>query len=266
MIDEPRIHPVTGETLAPAVKAATMIIFRDDPTGGAPKLLMVERTKTMAFAGGAAVFPGGKVDAADYDFARKLVAESEIEEGAAQLAAIRETLEEAGLALGLAGVANPSDCADARAALHDGESLEAVCKRHLWTPVVGTLVPWARWRPPSLEARVFDTRFYLVNAGDTPLDAVVDQTENTSLFWASAAETIALAAQDKVRIIFPTHRNLERLALFNSYTAAAAHAAAFPVETVLTYMEEREGERWLCIPDGHGYPVLAESYATFKRG
>jgi hypothetical protein len=31
-------------------------------------------------------------------------------------------------------------------------------------------------------------------------------------------------------------------------------------------MEERDGERWLSIPDGHGYPVLAEPFATVKRG
>jgi 8-oxo-dGTP pyrophosphatase MutT (NUDIX family) len=252
--------------LPPAVKAATMVIFRNDPDGGAPKLLMMERTKTMAFAGGAAVFPGGKVDDADFDFAAKLDLSLERDEVAARLAAIRETLEEAGLALGLSGVANPSDCADARAALHDGESLETVCDLHGWTPDIDLLVPWARWRPPGFEQRVFDTRFYLVNAGDTPLDAVVDQTENSALFWASAAEVITLAQEKKVRIIFPTHRNLERLALFDSYTAAAAHAAAFPVETVLTYMEERDGKRWLCIPDSHGYPVLAESYDTVKRG
>jgi 8-oxo-dGTP pyrophosphatase MutT (NUDIX family) len=266
MLEEPRYHPVTGERLPPAVKAATMVIFSKDPAGGAPKLLMVERTQSMAFAGGAAVFPGGKVEEADILFAAKLAGNLDVDEVAARLAAIRETLEEAGLALGLSGVANPSDCADARAALHDGESLEAVCLRQQWTPEVSALVPWARWRPPSLESRIFDTRFYLVDAGDTPLDAVVDQTENTALFWASAAEVIALAQAHKVKVIFPTLRNLERLALFDSFAAATAHAADFPVETVLTYMEERDGERWLSIPDGHGYPVLAEPFATVKRG
>ncbi len=266
MIEEPRIHPVTGEILPPAVKAATMVIFRNDSGGGAPKILMVERIKAMAFAGGAAVFPGGKVDGADYDFAAKLAQNDDLDDVASRLAAIRETIEEAGLALGLAGVNDPSDCAEARAALHAGETLEAVCDRHAWSPDLSSLIPWARWRPPGFEARVFDTRFYLVNAGDTPLDAVVDQTENSALFWASAAEVIALAADKKVRIIFPTHRNLERLALFDSYTAAAAHAAETPVETVLTYVEERDGQPWLCIPDGHGYPVLAQSYDTVKRG
>ena len=266
MESQTRIHPVTGETLPPAVHAATMVIFSNDPAGGAPKLLMVERVKAMAFAGGAAVFPGGKVDDADRDFAATLKSELDIDEVAARLAAIRETLEEAGLALGLHGVIDPSDCAKARAQLHAGETLQVVCADHSWIPDLAKLVPWARWRPPSFETRVFDTRFYLVDAGDTALNAVVDQTENHALFWASAAEALELSEVGKVKVIFPTRRNLERLALFSSYADAAEHAADHPVETVLTYIEERDGERWLCIPDGHGYPIRDEPIATALRG
>ncbi len=266
MDNDPRIHPVTGETMPTAVHAATMVIFSNDPAGGPPKLLMVERIKAMAFAGGAAVFPGGKVDDADRDFAAMLESDLDIDEAAARLAAIRETIEEAGLALGVHGVTDPSDCASARAALHSGASLQDVCAAHGWTPDFEKLVPWARWRPPSLETRIFDTRFYLVDAGSTALNAVVDNTENHSLFWASAAEVLKLSASGKVKVIFPTRRNLERLALFESYSDAAAHAGDHPVQTVLTYVEERAGEKWLCIPDGHGYPVTDEPMASALRG
>ena len=44
-----------------AIPAATLVIFRA-AGGGAPELLMVERAKEMSFAGGAMVFPGGRVD------------------------------------------------------------------------------------------------------------------------------------------------------------------------------------------------------------
>lgn len=266
MHSKPRIHPVTGEILPAAMPAATMVIFSNDPAGGAPKLLMVERVKAMAFAGGAAVFPGGKVDDADRDFAAMLDSELDIDEIAARLAAIRETLEEAGLALGLTGVIDPSDCAIARAELHGGATLQAVCASHSWTPDLEQLVPWARWCPPGLETRIFDARFYLVDAGDTALNAVVDETENRSLFWASASEVLQLSDTGKVKVIFPTRRNLERLALFDSYADAAQHAADYPVRTVLTYIEERHGEQWLCIPSGHGYPVTDEPMGTALRG
>lgn len=229
---------------------------------------MVERIKAMAFAGGAAVFPGGKVDAADFDYAEMLGGALPVDEAAARLAAIRETIEEAGLALGLSGVSDPADCADARAALHDGESLQVICARHGWVPDLAKLVPWSRWRPPAFEGatRVFDTRFYLVDAGDAAPLATVDNTENRALFWASADDVLAKADKGEVKIIFPTRRNLERLALFGSFDAAAAHAAEHPVSTVLTYVDKREDGSWLCIPDGHGYPVLEESFGTAMRG
>lgn len=245
-----------------------MVIFRRNPSGGAPLLLMVERIKAMAFAGGAAVFPGGKVDAADFDYAEMLGGPLPVDEAAARLAAIRETIEEAGLALGLSGVSDPANCADARAALHDGESLQVICARHGWVPDLAKLVPWSRWRPPAFEGatRVFDTRFYLVDAGDAAPLATVDNTENRALFWASADDVLAKADKGELKIIFPTRRNLERLGLFGSFDAAAAHAAEHPVSTVLTYVDKRKDGSWLCIPDGHGYPVLEESFSTAMRG
>lgn len=214
------------------------------------------------------MFPGGKVDAADFDYAEMLGGPLPVDEAAARLAAIRETIEEAGLALGLSGVSDPADCADARAALHDGESLQVICARHGWVPDLEKLVPWSRWRPPAFEGatRVFDTRFYLVDAGNAAPLATVDNTENRALFWASANEVLAKADKGEVKIIFPTRRNLERLALLGSFDAAAAHAAEHPVSTVLTYVDKREDGSWLCIPDGHGYPVLEESLGTAMRG
>jgi len=50
------------------------------------------------------------------------------------------------------------------------------------------------------------------------------------------------------------------------FDAAAAHAAAHPISTVLTYIDRREDGNWLCIPDGHGYPVLQEPLDQAMRG
>ena len=226
----------------------------------------LKRVKAMAFAGGAVVFPGGKVDAADFDFADSFDHGLDRDEAAARLAAIRETIEEAGLALALEGVGDPADCQDARAELHAGDSLQDICVRHGWTPQLDQLVPWARWKPPSRETRSFDTRFYLIDAGDAGADAKVDNTENSALFWDSASGVLDRVERGEARAIFPTKRNLERLALFDSFTAAASHAADFPVRLLLTFMEERDGVRHLCVPDGFGYPVLSEDLSTVMRG
>ena len=45
----------------PAIPAATLVVVRE-PHGDPPELLMVERAQGMAFAGGALVFPGGRID------------------------------------------------------------------------------------------------------------------------------------------------------------------------------------------------------------
>src|SRR5438270_4237120 len=79
-----------------AIPAATLIVVREQ-AGGAPELLMVERAESMAFAAGALVFPGGRIDDAD----RQLAASLGLEDGAA-VAAIRETIEETAVPLGLA--------------------------------------------------------------------------------------------------------------------------------------------------------------------
>jgi 8-oxo-dGTP pyrophosphatase MutT (NUDIX family) len=261
-----------GSAAQDIIPAATMVIMHRDPAGGAPKILMMERAQTMAFAGGAAVFPGGKVDAADFEFAANLDSSITlglaVDEVAARLAVIRETVEEAGLALALTGAHDPADCHAARTALHQGAPLSEICAAHGWIPDLTKLVPWARWQPPAFErvSRVFDTRFYLMDAGEAELNAVVDATENKLLFWASAREVLSLADEGKVKIIYPTRRNLERLALFDSFSSAAAHAADYPVETVLTFIDQRADGNYLCIPGHHGYPFTEEPMGKALRG
>src|SRR5690349_23512967 len=77
-----------------AIPAATLIVVRDR-ADGPPDLLMVERAGGMAFAAGALVFPGGRIDEADRSFADRTGAD------AAAIAAIRETIEETATPIGL---------------------------------------------------------------------------------------------------------------------------------------------------------------------
>lgn len=242
---------MTGSPSQP-IPAATLIVMRER-AAGAPELLIVERSAAMRFAGGALVFPGGRVDPGDAALAA--LHDGDAEDLAARIAAIRETIEEAGLAIGVSGLA---DNEAARAALYGGTPVGEVLAGLALD--LDALVPFARWLPPGdVSHKVFDTRFYLARlpegAGDA---ATVDGNENVRLFWATAREVLDMADRGEARIIYPTRRNLERLARFGGFAEAAADARAHPVETITPWVETRDGEAWLCIPEGLGYPVTAQ--------
>lgn len=248
------------------IPAATVVVFRNNAAGGPPELLMVQRAKEMRFAGGAAVFPGGRIDPEDGELATRLDADADIEVLAARIAGVRETLEETGLAIGLARPVSASEAADARALLLDKGALAPVIERFGWTLELERLLPFARWCPRV--SGTFDTRFFIADLGTGAVDIAVDATENTRLFWASARRALELADAGEISVIFPTRRNLDRLALFGTFAEAQAHCEAIPVVTVSPNMEERDGEKWLVIPDyqARGYPVEGQPLATAHRG
>jgi len=250
------------------IPAATLVIFRHGRAGGAPELLMVQRSHEMRFAAGKAVFPGGRIDEADRvlgtAIAPHLSNEADSDHAAARVAAVRETLEETGLMLGLNRPVTGEEAQAARQRLEIDGALKTVLDHHGWQLDLDSLVPFARWCPNWDGA--FDTRFFLADLGSGHVDLAVDATENTHLFWASAADALAMADAGEISVIFPTRRNLERLAQFASFAEAAAHARATPVRTISPRHEDRDGELHLCIPEGLGYPVTAQPMATVARG
>ncbi len=227
-----------------AIPAATLVVMRDRP-GAAPDLLMVRRTQRMAFAAGAMVFPGGRIDEGDFALGSD-------HESAAKVAAIRETIEETGLPVGL------SAPADLQSELLAGAQFGVLLDRYRLTLDLDALVPFARWRPAFHQPRRFDTLFFLARAptGDWPLRAQPGECE--SVDWLTAAQVLRRIAAGEASAIFPTVRNLERLAQFASFDEAVAHARAHAIETVSPWVEEVNGEKWLRIPDHLGYPVTAE--------
>lgn len=244
------------------IPAATVVILRERG-GSVPELLMVERAATMRFAGGALVFPGGRIDPGDVTLAG-MVSESgyDAEDRAARIAAIRETIEEVGLAVGL----HPApDIGALRTALADGAALGELIEPAALD--LDALIPFARWMPhEGVSHRIFDTRFYLARLPDGAPEPVPDGGESVRLLWASAAQLLAEADAGRARVIYPTRRNLERLAQFDSFAAAVAHAHAHRVTTITPWVEDRGGEPHLCIPEGLGYPVTSQPRRGALRG
>lgn len=249
------------------IPAATLVIFRGGREGADPELLMVVRSRKMSFAGGMAVFPGGRVDPADYDLGRQLAREEDPEELAHRIAAIRETLEETGLAVGLTGAIDGTLAREARALLLEQGALAPVLERFGWAIDRSAIIPFARWLPLGMaHSRIFDTRFYLADLGTGAVDVEVDATENTRLFWVSAKGALEMAAREEIAVIFPTRRNLERLALFGDFAAAKAHAEATPVRIITPQVDESGAAPVLRIPHDAGYPVTTEVLANAMRG
>src|SRR3546814_11885641 len=73
--------------------------MRPAPGGGPDEILMVKRSAAMVFAAGAVVFPGGRIDPDDHVVAARHGFAADDIDGAARVAALRETLEETGLAV-----------------------------------------------------------------------------------------------------------------------------------------------------------------------
>lgn len=236
-----------GQTI---VSASTVIVFRNG-AGRAPELLMVKRSKTLSFAASAAVFPGGKVAPAD------LVMADDDPERAARIAAVRETLEETGLLICTDRAPDAEQAQEARSMLVDVEDLAPVLDRFAWVLDTDQLVPFSRWLPNFKPGRIFDTRFYLADIGSGAVTLTPDLGENTELYWISAEAALSLIEQGELKAIYPTRRNLERLAQFSSFAAARDHALATPLITISPWIEEHPNGQMLCIDPHAGYPVTA---------
>jgi 8-oxo-dGTP pyrophosphatase MutT (NUDIX family) len=221
---------------------------------------MVERAGGMAFAAGALVFPGGRIDEAD----RTLAMETGID--AAAVAAIRDTIEETAVPVGLSPV--PDAAATRR--LQDSLVAErpfAGLLGELGIHLDGAaLVPFARWVPKFHAVRRFDTMFYVAQCPPGDWQPSVIEGECTGACWITAADALALDERGRARLIFPTRRNLERLALHGSYAEIRADALAHPIEPVTPWVEEREGEKFITIPGHLGYPVTQERLDGLWRG
>ena len=248
------------------IPAATVIIFRAAPGGGPPEILMTIRSRDMAFAGGMAVFPGGRVDPADYELGAMTGGDLDPEEAAHQIAVIRETLEETGLVIGLSGDIDADKARRARRYLRETGDLASVLEHFGWELDLAQLTLFARWFPKNEAlSRIYDTRFYIADLGTGAVEIEADFSENTHLFWTSAEDALAAAARGDIKLIFPTRRNLERLALFGDFVDAQTQAERVPVRTITPFIREMDGRRFLAIDDDLGYPVTCEPLDTVAR-
>lgn len=243
-----------------AIPAATVILVRERGSD-APELLMVERAADMAFAGGAWVFPGGRIDEAD-----RQLGSSFGDDGPARVAAIREALEETAIPVGLAPLPSPEGSADLQRELLAGAELGQLIERQGLSLEVDGLTPLARWVPRFHAKRRFDTLFFVARAPEGEWIPNVLERECTGAHWVTAAEVLERDSRGGLQLIFPTRRTLERLAQHSSYDEIVADARSHAIEPISPWVDEVDGERFITIPDDIGFPVTREKLEGLWRG
>lgn len=273
----------------PAVDAATVVLVRDaDGTPSAPtgptgsqaagdrlEVLLLERHLRSDFAGGALVFPGGKVDATDRELAPERWRVDDLSRWAELLgtsdratalgllvAAVRETFEEAGILLALRPDGTPvthedlaaADAREARAKLAErGRPWD-------WRPWLAErglvldlrrLGMWSWWVTPSGQHRRFDTRFLLATVPPGQ-QARHDAIETTSLRWTRPREALEAQARGDATVIYPTRCNLRALATYPDVASVqrAVLADAVDRRRIEPSMVHVDGRPMVQHPDG----------------
>lgn len=255
------------------IPAATIILLRDAPELEA---IMIERHRDISFAGGALVFPGGRIDPGDRDPAWSGLCDglsADRDRAASEVAAIREAFEETGVLLARRRGQSELLSGNVVAGLQDwrarSEADEAEFRRLIEIEglvlACDSLALFAHWAPPKeVRHKRFDTLFFVAIA---PGDQAVrqDGVEATEALWVSPKAALSAAADGARKIIFPTARNLELLALNADAAAAMAAARARTVRRIEPRVVERADGFFLTIPDDLGYPVTEEPLSAAMR-
>jgi len=245
-------------------KAATVVLLRDRTDG--VEAFMVVRHHQIDFASGALVFPGGSLDKADEAIAANAdlcapCGVSDVELLAFRIAAIREAFEECGVLLARRpGAANLLPAAELapieqkwRAGLNDGSlSFFDLLTQEGLVLATDAMIPYAHWITPEGMPKRFDTWFFLAVAPDDQL-ALHDGHEAVDSVWLTAQEALDGAASGKYTVIFPTERNLFKMAQFRSAEEAFAATRADNIVTVLPVLKKSDEGVHLHIPEEAGY-------------
>jgi glyoxylase-like metal-dependent hydrolase (beta-lactamase superfamily II)/8-oxo-dGTP pyrophosphatase MutT (NUDIX family) len=217
--------------------AATVIVTRESHDGFY-EVLLTRRPESMAFMGGAFVFPGGALDEADT--VDEMAAHSALDRGEAlaRLAesiapeqalglfccGVRELFEEAGILLATQASGRPVDPAKVREVYaphhadvgHDPTAFAAFLEREGLTLSTDLLAPHGRLVTPEQSPIRFDARFFVapMPAGQA---VIPHPTEVLEWLWITPAEALERARAKDLPVPIPTLAILQGLAEIPGY-------------------------------------------------
>ncbi|MCD6673144.1 MAG: NUDIX hydrolase [Burkholderiaceae bacterium] len=257
-------EPVT----TPVLPAATVVVLRDGEQG--LEVLMLRRHVKSDVLGGAFVFPGGKLDAADRVVAGSRCVDAppqrlharlgepqlDAREAAALfVAACRETLEESGVLF-----AHGADAGHARRARENAlhaQAFDAVLDALSLRLDTEALVPWTRWitpRVPAMMSRRFDARFFVAQlpAGQ---QARHDDHEATESVWLRPRAAIERYRRREIVLAPVQLMSLVHLARHDSAASVLDEARTRMPPLIEPEPFEESGVRAIAYPGHPRHPV-----------
>ena len=248
--------------------AATVVLLRESAEG--PQVFCVERSGKSSFLAGAIVFPGGALDPGDRDWSLEVTPmtrgrewdRDDLRVEAFALAAVRETLEEAGILL--ARDVDGASVDAMRRALLAGGSLRQLMQDAGLAPSLAELHPFARWITPTAEKKRFDTAFFLAQAPpDQP--GAHDDTETVASMWATPAALLERWARGDIAMVPPTHATLEWLAECATVDAALSRSASVSLAPICPELLTEDGVPALLLPGDPGHSVREHHHPHAQR-
>jgi 8-oxo-dGTP pyrophosphatase MutT (NUDIX family) len=254
----------------PPRAAATVVMLRD--VGAGPEVLLMKRHGLSDVLGGAFVFPGGKLDAADIelDAGRHLdqalpqlfASLHDAELNAAQaaglyVAAVREAFEEAGVLLAEHTGGGEPNADQATSLLKAGTPFNTVLSQLGLRLQTRRLVPWSRWitpRVPSVMTKRFDTRFFVAAVAPEQV-ARHDDYETTESIWLAPRAALQRYWDGDIEMAPPQIMTLAQLSRHTSVESAVAAARTGRPPLIQPESLEDGGTRVVCYPGDACHPV-----------
>lgn len=246
--------------------ASTVVLLRDSADG--PQVWLLTRVTQMVFAGGMAVFPGGRVDEADQHLpfaggsdgaAAQRFGCSPAEARALVGAAVREVFEETGVLL----TVPVADLSAARADVEAGRaSFGDLLRAHDLAVDGDALRAWSRWVTPEGEVRRYDTRFFVAAMPDGVEPQEVT-TEASAAAWFGVGAALEAAQRGELGMLPPTMMTLASLLEYPSVAQVLTAADQRRLEPVRPTVERGpDGGFRATLPDGTSFALPA---SLFRR-
>ena len=226
-------------------KAATVIVCRYK--NRIIEVLMVKRSRKMAFFPNAWVFPGGRLDDADDGFPSTGNIAGLADKSYA-VAAIRECYEESGVWL---GSGTPS-----------AELRQRLNRREVTLPNDGTLIAnldrmalWSWWITPLSEPKRYDTKFFLTCLRpDEKPDVYQDGIETVDYCWVAPSRAVWRHQHEDFFLAPPTYLTLRELSQFDDLENLFSYALARQVLPIQPVHRKDDGKLTILLPNHPDHP------------